>query len=305
MAMQIALHLGAHKTASTFIQNVLARNAATLRDKGVAIVPHGELRRNVTAKLGKVGDKHRDAKRREAERFLETALAQPVRRLILSEENLIGSPHGLEADRELYASIPRKLSDLVPLLEGHDVTVFLSIRALAQFVSAILVECFRTGQYPPAIPDRYLEDWLDSTRNWTDVVGDIRAMFPGAPIVVWNHGDFYRNQQAVFERLAGVSGLTLDVEGLPRRPTPTGRAIEEFLSLGPEADKPARVEALAEASKRHPRAPDLPVFRLGDDAQAQAFRQRFLGDLSAIVGMGQGVELLDFPNPSARQSVAR
>ena len=305
MAMQIALHLGAHKTASTFIQNVLARNAATLRGEGVGIVPHAELRRNVTAKLGRVGDKRRDAKRHDAERFLETVLAQPVRRLILSEENLIGSPHRLEADRALYTAIPRKLCELAPVLAGHDVTVFLSVRALAQFVSAILVECFRTGQYPPAIPDRYLEDWLDGTRNWVDVVADIRNVFPAAPILVWNHGDFFRNQQAVFERMTGVAGLTLDVEGLPRRPTPTGRAIEDFLSLEPKADKHARIKALTEASRRHPRSPDLPVFRLGDDAQAHAFRQRFLADLDAIASMGQGVELLVLPSATARQSVAR
>ena len=306
--MEIALHIGAHKTASTFIQGVFERNGDVLGPHQVRFMPHAVLRAEVTARLGKINDSGRLRKRARAAEFLAGELARPgVARLILSEENLLGSPETLEQSRMLYPDPGRKLSELAAMLDGQKVTVFLSIRNLLHFAGAILVECFRTGRYPPTIPKSYLSDWLRGDRGWADLVEDIAQIFPGAEIVIWDHRDFFRNQDAILSRIAGVSpDARWMFEGIPRRPSPSAPAMEQFLGLPDDLPRSEWLTSLSDANQRHPRSPENPPFRLGGAAEVELAQRQFRADLQRIGQLGPRVTLLRFDAPSgqARRSAS-
>jgi len=306
--MEIALHIGAHKTASTFMQGMFANNSYVLGKQAVRFVPHATLRAEVTARLGKVDDPGRARKLQRAAEFLANELVTPgIRRLILSEENLLGGPELLEQTRTLYQRPHRKLADLAPMVAGRDLTIYLSIRNILHFAGAILVECFRTGRYPPWVPRSYLADWMRSARGWADLVDDIAEVFPGASIVVWDHRDFYRNQDTILNQIAGMPPDTVWTnEGAPRRPSPSARAMDQFLSLPKDAPQSQWLASLADANKRFPRSPQNPPFRIGGKVEMELAQRRFRSDLQKIAKMGGPVTLLTFDTASgqARQSVS-
>lgn len=102
--MEIFLHLGVHKTASTFLQRTLAINEAQLADKGVFLARHrnptgspetqwdpllGAFREFTRSRRSRAAHRRELAKRLSA--YEKRAASHGIGKLVLSDENMLGA----------------------------------------------------------------------------------------------------------------------------------------------------------------------------------------------------------------------
>ena len=151
---QWRIHLGAHKTATTHLQQTLAAVRDDLTGQGVDFIPTPRVRaRNLASALGRprpiarlpiVGSAHmRDA--------IEAVLA-PLRIgpevVAFSEENILGVPgHMLAAP--LYPRAAVNLGRLASLAGRAEVVFFLSIRSYDTLIPSAYVETLKHAPPPP------------------------------------------------------------------------------------------------------------------------------------------------------------
>ncbi|MEM7210835.1 MAG: hypothetical protein AAF479_02915, partial [Pseudomonadota bacterium] len=111
--MEIVLHLGAHKTATTFIQSLLHKNVVALEQHNVgfespktlrpmfAIAPRGNFPAPRAQRIA--------ARTWALTQVINTAVDLRRRRLVISEEQLIGSLRALMSGRGLYRDVKNEL----------------------------------------------------------------------------------------------------------------------------------------------------------------------------------------------------
>ncbi|MDF3605868.1 hypothetical protein PE067_06715, partial [Paracoccus sp. DMF-8] len=128
--MPVTVHLGAHKTATTHLQESLRLAASVLRDSGVYYVGPGELRGELLPVTPGINDSGRLPQRQRARRRLVTA-GEVYPEILISDENIIGGTkrHRLfgKAGR-IYPDAGLRLARLMSILRNQPVTAALSVR---------------------------------------------------------------------------------------------------------------------------------------------------------------------------------
>lgn len=236
--MKISLHLGAHKTASTFIQDGFEKNLTELRAAGVDFIPTGTLRRTFTQPLNAMMQRpaeERDAMRASAAAFLTDALAASgCGRMILSDENLLGVPAHLVMAGRMYDPEPTKMATLAEVLAPHEVEIFIGTRQMAQFGRSVFCEAIRARSMPAFVPaEAFKANWMASNPRWGDLINTLRQWFPTQRVTIWDMADFKGNPLRVMNAIAGLSpGLDLDLTGASVRPSLSHDAVAKLLEIG-------------------------------------------------------------------------
>ena len=195
--VDILLHLGAHRCASTTFQSYLWANRLTLSKRGLTCwTPRrtrdgllvGMLRHPAMITVEDERKAIRSTGRLRIE--MERLRRADQQALLISEENIIGSMRNNIADTRLYPLLRERLMRFLPAFEGRKMRIGLSIRSYEDFWTSSLANLLSRGGGFPSVD---LLDFLTTQpRRWRHVVRDVAAVFPEAEIVVWP-----------FERLAG------------------------------------------------------------------------------------------------------
>jgi hypothetical protein len=208
-APPITLHLGAHRTATTSLQRLLDRNVAQLRGEGVALwtpqVTRGGLLRGVAGDPGRTeGGRDVQADRAAGRVAMHRAglLADGARRLLVSDENLLGGLRENVMLGRLYPSVSARLHRLRAALPGVD-RVCLAIRSPDAWWTSVFAFLIARGFSPP--PDETLEAVQQASRGWRQVIEDVAAAFPAATVEVWSHEERSADQSGLFAFLTGVA----------------------------------------------------------------------------------------------------
>ncbi len=123
-----------------------------------------------------------------------------AQRLIVSEENLLGSLSGNL--QNLYPSPQKRIRPVAAALKGLDATVLLSIRGYAGFLTSIYAHTLRNGSWIAF--DDIRTKVLSITRRWPDVVRDVmQALPPGTGLKLWRFEDFEALERHLLEEFAG------------------------------------------------------------------------------------------------------
>jgi hypothetical protein len=210
--MDVVLHVGAHRTASTTFQKTLGANGAALAEAGVvywgpkctrAGLLHGLIGRPAAQDAGmRAMGVARVARRvRAVER-------SGARMLLVSEENVLGSMQAALSGAGFYADARARVAVLAEAFGAHRLTIALAIRAQdAWWRSADGFLAARLG----ADRAHVLSDRLAAQpRTWRDVIGDVarapeRSQVVRPRVVVWPHEALGHRPEAVFARLSGAA----------------------------------------------------------------------------------------------------
>jgi hypothetical protein len=210
--MQIVLHLGAHRTATTTLQRMLTENQRALQDAGIACWGPRQLRAGLFDGLygaGPVLPPQRDgrAPKRIALR-VEMAAQSSATTLFVSEENMLGTMPRLTQTRRLYPDAGERVARFVKGFGHHDLTLGLSIRCYDAFWASVLGwRVRRGGPLPrPALCDRL----VTQPRRWRHLIAELAGAVPGARLVVWTH-EAMAGQPA--DLVANLTGCTLALRG--------------------------------------------------------------------------------------------
>ena len=245
---QAVLHGGFHKTATTYIQQLLETNEEWLGRKSVYVVPHQKLRKHIT--FPSQLDAYRVLKVRRRTKFSEEELqgfsdaffAEPMAlkpaRMILSDENIPGLPAHCVTTGMLYRyrkEFFRCFAKRVPL---PITDAFFAVRNYADFYASSYVEYLRAATTSTSVqmitPEVMRRNVFASLPNWQKVFGDFAAAFPETRIHVWRFEDFAELTPQILKLFCG-NGVDIKKLKEPKernaRPSASARAVEELVLI--------------------------------------------------------------------------
>jgi len=125
--MNISLHLGAHKTASTFLQRHFKNSLPTLKKSGVNYIGPSALRKsNINFSINEIKKNSSPALIKETAEQLKTIIHScNHNHTIISEENLIGTCRNFKNSSKFYGNSEQKLQILSKLINDNISSVFL------------------------------------------------------------------------------------------------------------------------------------------------------------------------------------
>ena len=280
----ISLHLGAHKTATTYIQQALEQSSDALRARGVGYIPLGEMRPAITRSIGLSGIARGRAARRVLDRYCD------CRTLILSDENIPGLP--VPGRRGLYYPRRRfRVRRLLRKLPRADVRIFFAIRAYDSFVSSMYSEIIRHS--PFVAPDLYLKGVDIDAFDWRRVIASFVGMVGAERVTVWRHEDLASVQDRLFDLLTAGHGECVQPPAEAVRPSLSTEAVARLVALQTHL-APFEIRAQVEkVSREFPRGPGNPTFSAYDAERAAELRQRYARETSRLADDFPGIRLLE------------
>ena len=174
--MDVILHLGAHRTASASFQHYLHAGQARLTRAGVAVwIPADEQAllpdvQSMDDPALTPGTRFAFARKRVMEN-LDKADARGIMHLVVSDQNVIGSPETLLQEGRLYSGIGEKMARYSEAFGGSLTRIVLSIRSQNGFWSSLMADAIAQGHMPPT--DDTLEKIAHQARGWRDVITDL------------------------------------------------------------------------------------------------------------------------------------
>ena len=266
----IVLHGGFHKTATSHIQSMMARNSKLLERAGVQYVHHRDTRKRLTVpvqcnvynSLGMDWDpKISDEELREMTgEFLSELYAEKPKRLILSDENMAGHCGHCVKRGVLYRWRRRLLEVFAEQFDGSVREVHLGLRNYADFFASAYVEYLRSVTGQQFVDERMMRrQVLENMPSWHNILKSVVTLFPGAKVYVWRYEDFRQMDRKI---LANLCGPGVDVSQMQepkdrnKRPTASGRAVAELLQLIHKDGADAALEQRVALQEKYPRGPD-------------------------------------------------
>lgn len=271
MSPTLALHLGAHKTATTYIQRNLDDRRRELLRHGVRYFGSAELR----GVEGVVFPTPRDVRedlaapvqrrtRAMLSRMVDAAVPDDAARVLVSEENILGSSRLNLRRAKLYPALAERLACLPESWGAGRTEIYLSVRNYADFFASCHSTIALQGDWIDLGADRQARI-AELPRRWTDIVAEIRAHFPAAELVVWRYEDLGRVGQEVMDSMVGAPfPMDFGVRGTMASLTAEGmEAIEAaFIAngeapLSPETVRRIRDETQGSGARYDPWDPAL------------------------------------------------
>jgi hypothetical protein len=280
----ITLHLGAHRTATTRLQQILDHNAGLLTAEGVAALtpPYAGKRNSSTFRgvhqmsrraLSSRSQFKRLYFRNRANQTLKSLIPPATRRIIISDENMLGPIFNRATGNGIYPDAAEHLLAVKKLLGTSVCEIHFTLRSYAQFiVSAYAMSVLYAGNLPrfEKIRDRLL--FLE--RSWIETIETIHCIFGETPLHIWRFEQLDLQHQ--LSELAGESlakRMLYDNRSVINS-APTCEAIEYALSNKRANNFDPDSVLKRFASGRH--------FSPLTEDETDLLGQKFLSDLSAI-----------------------
>ncbi|MCV3766641.1 hypothetical protein [Rhizobium sp. TRM95796] len=293
--MRVNVHLGVHKTATTFIQAQLHDHGSLLAEGSIRYAGISAVRQNFTKLFDALA--WTDA--------ISGAMARPLlaRRLealirshgrgdtfILSDENLLGLISANYWTGRLYPAAHRRIRMLDSLLKGREAHYFLSIRRYPDYLTSSWLQLASRGKAPAF--DRYLAKFKPDCRGWAEVVADMAAACGADKLTVWTYDWLSANPARVFGLLAPSVAFVVPDEELRRDvlPSLTLKGLKVLNELKPHLSA-NELKNVARMMRGFPFDEPNPRLEITDPGLVAAYEDKYQSDLARI--RASGVELYD------------
>lgn len=173
--MNVILHIGAHRCATTSFQHYLRHNGDRLQQAGIGVWGPHRTRGGLFSGLqpGAVSVRGANPAARARGR-VQMACARSrgagVQALIVSDENMLGSVRENLRLATLYSSAGERLARYVDAFDGLVTDVVLNIRSQDHYWASALA--YSAGRGISAPGPKLLDRLVQSRRDWRDVVQD-------------------------------------------------------------------------------------------------------------------------------------
>lgn len=284
--MDVVLHIGAHRCASTTLQQFLQRNEMSLSRAGVEAWTPDRTRTGLFAGLlQRPTDKPAQAEQRakrssgviriEADRLERSG----TRTLVVTEENLIGAVRDNLRAGGLYTSATGRLEALLPALGDKVTRVALCIRSYDSYWASCVSYGVAQGHRVPSADK--LAKIVANPRRWRHLVADVAHVFPDAEIVVWPFERFSGQPETQLAIMTRGVHLPASLRGARdwQNPSPRLEKLRRILKLRGDGEMAARLpegdgrwtpfDAIQSATLRNAYREDLAWFAAGAGGMAR------------------------------------
>ena len=196
--MDVILHLGAHRTGSTTFQHYVRSQFETLDSKGIGFWGPVRTRKSVLPGMFHNIPTHAPRRADGRVRMLTAkAEAMGVEKLLISDENMLGSCNHCFRQGALYPAVGQRLARLGAAFGGRVTRVVLSIRAQDLWWASASALAAARGHKVQG-HERYAQI-AASPRTWRDVITDMSCALPDADIRVMPFETFAGRPERVLE----------------------------------------------------------------------------------------------------------
>ena len=200
------IHIGAHKTGTTHLQDYLSQHREALCAAGVDFLPRPIVRSTQIRRCLKPKKSSWFpsvfARRRTLSEILGALRAGPDT-VVVSEESLIGKYHGLYQS-PIYPELEKRLS-LIARDFGRDrLRLFVSIRDYSELLPSVYSQCLRQGKKIPAF-EEFRKQLVTNPPNWHEFIERIHNTVPGVPLTVWTHEDYIDFNTEIMSHFCGTT----------------------------------------------------------------------------------------------------
>jgi len=205
--MDVILHIGAHRCATTSFQTYLRRNSRWLVEQGLGFWGPGRTRSGLFRGImpGPYVATGRDLHRRGLGRVrmqLAHSAGLGLRALLVSDENMLGGMRENLRVGDLYCGAGERLARYGEAFDGRIRHVVLNIRSLDAYWASVLGYGLTRGR---GVPGRGLLDRLAvGPRGWRDVIRDVACALPDATIWALPFETFAGRPEAQLSAIAQV-----------------------------------------------------------------------------------------------------
>lgn len=213
VSMEVILHLGAHRTATTSLQAWMVQNEDALAEAGIAVWGPGQTRSGRFAGLIKRPDwvnaqdevearASASALRFEIDRLEEAG----YRALVISEENCLGTMRLCLEQEMLYPDVAGRIRRIAAALGPHLTGLGLSLRRYDTWWGSVLADQATRGR-GLAHGARSLARLAEHPRSWRRLVQILREESLGLPLTVWPFEALVGRPAAQMQALLGATAL--------------------------------------------------------------------------------------------------
>lgn len=230
------IHIGAHKTATTHLQDTLANCRTELFGAGIDYIPR-DLMRSVRIRSGWSALRQTPLGRAIGRRTFQRALSplmQGPRVVAISEENLIGTSRGLLTPL-IYPDAAKRLAPFEALARISNVRLFLSIRRFDEVLPAAYVQTLKERRAHDDTKRGFepiRKNALQNPPRWFDLVARLKAILPSADLKIWKFEDYVRCETDVMTAFCGVKVQPIEPLPPPKETrTPSAHAVAKLESV--------------------------------------------------------------------------
>lgn len=198
--IEIIIHAGAHKTASTHLQNRVLENENLVVKSGCSYLGPEKIRDQFGTLWRALG---RSDTPDEQERKL-AALAAGQPRLVISEENIIGGFKDLMNGPNraiLYPKAVERLARLAQLVAPNPLHIAMAVREPSSYYVSVYNQLLLSGRFQTW--ERFSKGLDPTAVKWSDILRPI-AEIPGvAAVSIWRYEDYHRLLPQILNTLLG------------------------------------------------------------------------------------------------------
>lgn len=280
--MKINIHIGVHKTATTFTQNTLHHNRAKLSAAGIGYMSFWSLRDFLTKDLMEFTP---ETFRIEDHltKFFEGQVPGDIHGLVISDENIIGYCGSLLMSGRPFSEARGRLAHLRTLLAGHEITMFCAVRNYGDFLASAYCEGIRNI-------NRYVsfEDFQSRLQweqmQWPHLLDQFEESLRPRQTMLWRYEDFRANSAYIIDALTFNAGIEMAPPQMKNAAYPSFSKItvETLDIVAKGLGTKIASSLIAPVSQTFPKGKDRPAFEPWTPNEAKMLNQMYLFDCSRI-----------------------
>jgi len=278
----INIHVGAHKTATTYIQKVLLANRDMLARHRIKYIPMQNVRKNLTRKVQAHVNRvvSRSSSVRGIREFIEKRFPEDCDTLVISDENIVGSCKEICRKSDIYPAAVDRLQLLAEALQGYEVNVYFCVRDYVEFLPSAYCEYLRHNDFMSF--EQFLAGLDPQAEYWSRVVTDLIGVFGNASAHVWCYEDFRKGVKSVMADLVSSDDVALSYDVEDARPSMSDLSMRALCKLD-EVLAPADTRKLVKAvTTVFPKGEGYAGYSPWNDEQRLLWSSKYNNELDAI-----------------------
>lgn len=242
MNQKVIFHLGAHRTGSTYIQEVFAANRSLFDNEDIFFEYFHEVKglRKTAIKARKLARQENNeafkASFQPVANYLTRTCSKPNQTVFLSYEGLLGEID-LSASRLIYPASRTILEEVKSVIQDKDVTLAFCVRNYTDFIESTYKYNVRDGISKKF--DAYLDDIDLDNVSWLPVIEALVDVFGKSKVLVWSFENFANNPSNIINWMflkAGINSSFLSALDFPKKSanaSASQKALDIMLEIAP------------------------------------------------------------------------
>lgn len=242
------VHIGAHKTATTHLQDTLKLAKVELSAAGIEFIHRDAIRSQRGFCRMKWWQKLPGFKQALMEETRCRLFSQRDHgdSILISEENIMGSVSDL-LKFPLYHDLKTGLVSLCSLKGDNNINIYLAIRAFSEIIPSAYAQQARMAKVKPGDFDLIKEQMLNRPLSWAGVVERIVSVFGQDRLGLWTFEDYKRTPEFFLSHLC--RGRKTEFMQLPPPASTKSPSAKAIASLEEIPNKLSRQARKAQAEK--------------------------------------------------------